>query len=168
MAETHQVYLLMGSNIQPEQNIRAALRRLQDFMELQAISGVYQTPAVGSNGPDFLNLALRAVTPVDPAQLKLTVLRPVESELGRRRGPDKYAPRTMDLDLLIADKKVLEPALWLQAFIAIPLADLLPDLVQPQTGQALREIAAQLSQKVAVRRRTEFQPSVGLFGQLEL
>lgn len=167
MAARHQVFVLMGSNIRPEENIRAALRRLRDFMELQAISGVYETPAVGSGGPNFLNLVLRAACEAEPERLKYEVLRPVEGELGRVRGADKYAPRTMDLDLLIADKKILEPALWLQAHIAIPLADLLPDLAHPETGRALREIADHLGRGGSIHRRVDFRPAIGLLGQLE-
>lgn len=164
MTGMHRSYILMGSNIQPELNIQSALRHLQASVELLAISPVWETPAMGSDGPDFLNLVIYIATHHELDALKLGVLRQVESSLGRVRTSDKNAPRTIDLDILIYDHKILEPAIWLQAHIACPLAGLFPDLVDPNSGQRLAEIAARLSQKVPVRLRPDFDPAVGLLG----
>ena len=163
----HHAFILLGSNIQPEINIRVAIRRIQDSVELLQLSPVWETPAIGSAGPNFLNQVIYIATNQGPETLK-DVLRQVESDLGRVRTLDKNAPRTIDLDILIYDKKILEPALWLQAHIACPLAGLIPDLIDPTTGQTLKEIAVQLSRNIPVRLRSDIEPAGGSLGQLKL
>jgi 2-amino-4-hydroxy-6-hydroxymethyldihydropteridine diphosphokinase len=151
----HPVYLLLGSNIQPEANIRAALVCLQATLDVHAVSPVWETTAIGSDGPNFLNLVVKIATSLDPEELKLRVLRPIESKLGRVRKADKNAPRTIDLDILIYDCVIIEPNVWLQAYIACPLAGLLPDIKHAQTGATLAEVAAQLAQIVPVHLRDD-------------
>lgn len=167
MTGVHRAFILMGSNIHPEPNIRAALQLLRASTELLALSPVWESPAIGSAGPNFLNLVIYIVTDRDLESLKMEVLRPAENALGRIRTADKNAQRTIDLDILIYDNKILEPALWLQAHIACPLAGLIPERVDPTTGQTLREIATQLSQRIPVRLRPDIQPAGGLLGQLK-
>ena len=155
MQPKYPVYLLLGSNIQPEANLEAAIRLLRGQVELHSLSPVWETPAVGSNGPNFLNLVAEIQTPMEIEALKLQVLRPIETRLGRVRTPDKNAPRTIDLDIIIYDKIIMDPNIWRQAHIACPLASLLPDLVEPQTGIPLSRIAARLQQNVFIRLRAD-------------
>ena len=156
----HEIFLLVGSNIQPDQNIRRALRLLQESVSIQAISPVWETPAVGSNGPNFLNLVVRITSQRTPQGLKYNVLRKIEEQLGRIRSADKNAPRPIDLDILMFDKKSLEPNIWLQAHIACPLSGLLPDLVDPSTGLNLSQLALNFQKTSPVHRRTDL-----LFGE---
>ncbi len=151
----HPVYLLLGSNIRPEENIKAAVEQLQAYFEMRAISPVWETPAIGSDGPNFLNLVVEIAADLEPDALKYQVLRQIEAQLGRVRKADKNAPRTIDLDILIYDRVILEPNIWLQAHIACPLSGLLPDLVDPQTGRTLAQTAADLETKVPVRIRSD-------------
>jgi 7,8-dihydro-6-hydroxymethylpterin-pyrophosphokinase len=77
------------------------------------------------------------------------VLYEIEQALGRVRSADKSAPRTIDLDITLFDDQVLElgqrhvpdPDLLRHPHIAVPMADLAPQYVHPETGQTLKEIA---------------------------
>ncbi len=145
----------VGSNIEPRRHLPEALRRLGPRLRVLALSRVYETEPVGAAGtPPFLNAAILAETVLAPLDLKHQVLRPVERELGRERGADADAPRTLDLDIAIFGDLVLrEPALGLEipdpdvlsrAHVAVPLADVAPNLRHPVTGETLAEIAARL------------------------
>ena len=151
----HEVYLLLGANIHPEQNIRSALNLLRNHVEIKAISSVWETPAIGSDGPNFLNLVVYLTCRFSPDELKFHVLRKIEAQLGRVRSADKNAPRPMDMDILIYDQNSLEPDIWLQAHIACPLSTLQPDLVDPKTGMLLSQLALNYQQISTVSRRTD-------------
>ena len=151
----HDVYLLLGSNIQPEKNIRAALGRLRNQVSIKAISPVWETPAVGSVGPDFLNLVVYISTQFSQEDLKYQVLRKLETRLGRVRSADKNAPRPIDLDILIYDNHSLEPNIWLQAHIVCPLSGLLPDLVDPNTGSRMSKLALNFQMNTSALQRPD-------------
>ncbi len=161
--KSHDVYLLLGANISPALHMRAALYLLRNYVEIKAISPVWETPAVGSNGPNFLNLAVHITTFFTPEELKIHVLRKIESKLGRTRTEDKNAPRPMDMDILIYDNQSLEPDIWLQAHIACPLSGLLPDLVDPKSGIKMSQLALTCQQTTPVRQRTDLHFGGSLF-----
>ena len=140
----NEAVLLLGSNIHPERNLRRALKLLANLTEITARSRVYKTKAVGNEGPDFLNQAVMLTTGLSEDKIKINIINPVEATLKRVRTENKYAPRTIDLDLIILNGKVLDPNLWKYRFIALPVADLLPDLRHPETQKPLREIASVL------------------------
>lgn len=135
------IILLLGSNIEPTRNIPKALRVMHILFEVEAISTPWETPAVGAEGPNFINIAVRIQTTTSPDQLKGECLRRLESHMGRVRTSNKNAPRTMDVDVIIMNESVLDPALWSQAHIAIPIAELLPNLLNPETGLTLAQTA---------------------------
>lgn len=151
------VLVSLGSNIEPRTNLAAAVRLLAQRCRVVSVSRVYRTPAVGGNGPDFLNAAASIETRLAPARLKSTVLRSVEDALGRERQDDRFAPRTIDLDLVLygslilpagsspADIELPDPDLLRWAHVAVPLADVAPDARHPVDGRTLREIALSLS-----------------------
>lgn len=139
-------YILLGSNIEPEVNIWQAIQQLGQIVQIDAISLTWETQAVGSPGPNFLNTAVGIATWLDVSGLKKNVLRPIEQELGRIRTNDKNAPRTIDLDIIVFDENICDENLWQNVFIALPMAELLPDLQQPQTGLTLRQVANRLQQ----------------------
>jgi len=143
------IYIGVGSNIDPERNIPAALRLLRDAGAiLGAISNFYRTAPLGSPGaPPFHNGVLRIETRLAPRALKFDVLRPIEDALGRQRSADKNAPRPIDLDLLLyGDRVIDEPGLRIpdleileRPFLAIALHELAPDLVVPGAGRRLSD-----------------------------
>ena len=85
----------------------------------------------------------------DARTLKFGVLRVIENELGRVRIADRYAARTVDLDLLLFGGEVVDedglvlpdPDLWRRPFLAAAVLELEPELVVPGTGRPLRELA---------------------------
>jgi 2-amino-4-hydroxy-6-hydroxymethyldihydropteridine diphosphokinase len=149
----NRVYIALGSNIEPERNLREAVRLLASRCRLIAVSPVYQTRPVGkTDQPDFLNAAALIVTELEPAALKAQVLQEIERTLGRVRSADKNAPRTIDLDITLYSDQILDlgqrhipdPDLLRYPHIAVPMADLAPRYVHPETGQTLQEITERL------------------------
>ncbi len=141
--ETVAVYLALGSNIRPEHHLRLAAERLRGRFPTVQFSSVWRSPAVGAPGPDFLNAAARLETALSPTALKFQILRPLEADLGRVRSQDRNAPRVIDLDVLIHGNAVLDAELWEQAHLAVPLAELLPELAGTD-GKRLSQIAVDL------------------------
>lgn len=146
-------FIGIGSNISPAKNVRSAVRRLARKASLVGLSMVYCTEPVGRSGqPPYFNCVAEIETRLAPAQLKRTVLRPIEDELWRIRTADKYAPRTIDLDLiayvgLAADRgdiRLPDPDIFERAFLAVPLAELAPDLMLGQ-GRRAADVAADMA-----------------------
>ncbi len=137
-------YLLLGSNINPVENTCQAIRRLRALVEIVDASRTWQTKSIGSPGPDYINLAIKVLTEMDRQMLKEKVLQPIERDLGRVRGEDKNAPRTIDIDILVFNGEVVEAKLWERPYEALPLADLLPDIPHPARDIKLHEIAREL------------------------
>lgn len=148
------VFLSLGSNISPAQNIRAAVRLLSERVPILAISSVWETTPVGSSGPNFYNAAVSTTTDLSLDELK-TKLRGIEHGLGRIRTADKYAARTIDIDPVIYADKLVEPRLWVLSFLAVPLAEIYPSFIQPETGRTLAEIAREMELADHPRRRPD-------------
>ena len=71
----HQVYLSLGSNIQPEVNLPEAVKLLQEYGEIRKISTAWESAAVGSDGPNFLNACALLITSLAKADLKEKCIR---------------------------------------------------------------------------------------------
>lgn len=142
----HEAILILGSNINPAENLDRALDLLREQVNLLEISSTWETGAVGTRGPNYLNAAARIATSLEAEQLKWQVLRSIETTLGRVRSSDKYAPRPIDLDVIIFDGVVVDDTLWERAYIALTVAELLPDFSHPQNGRRLADIAQDLHQ----------------------
>lgn len=144
MSETiYEICLGIGSNIQPELNIPKAMRLIEAAVSIVAISSIWETHAEGSPGPNFLNATALVRTNWPPERLKCDLLRKVEAQLGRVRSTDKNAPRPIDLDILVVDGQVIDPQVWEKVYLAVPVAELLPDLKSPD-GVPLAKIASRL------------------------
>jgi 2-amino-4-hydroxy-6-hydroxymethyldihydropteridine diphosphokinase len=150
----HQACLLLGSNIRPEHNLSLAIDELKNHLAIQQVSRVWETPSVGSAGPNFLNAAVLILTPLKQQALKLDVLSPLESKMGRVRSANKNAPRTIDLDIILFDGKVLDRDLWHFAHRAVPVAEIQPDL-RLASGEALKNIAVNFISEGSIRLRTD-------------
>lgn len=146
------VFVGLGANIDPEQNLRRAVALLRERSRLVAVSPVYRTSPVGRpDAPPFLNAAVELDDARDPAELKHGLLRPIEAELGRVRTADRDAPRPIDLDLLLVGDLVVDdrergvvlpdPEILHHLHLIRPLADIAPDLVHPNDRRTLAEIA---------------------------
>jgi 2-amino-4-hydroxy-6-hydroxymethyldihydropteridine diphosphokinase len=137
------VILGLGSNIVPEHNLPEALRRLAAVVEITAVSSLWETAAVGSVGPAFLNAAARLTTQYELGELKANILWVIETSLGRVRTEDKNAARTIDLDILVFNQRVIDPAIFRLDHLILPLAELIPDLCEPETGKSLADLAVE-------------------------
>lgn len=149
---THSAYIGLGSNIKPARNLKLAVARLAERSELLAVSSAWRSPPVGSEGPEFLNAVASVRTPLSAVEFKERILRSIEQELGRERGSDRFAPRTIDLDLLVFDDEELEPEIWDFAHIAVPLSELAPGHLSRVTGETILEAAARLQENHPVRK----------------
>lgn len=144
-------YVSIGSNIDPERHVQEALCLLAASMPVPAISTMYRNPALGRDGsPPFINgvAAIEATRP--PREVKYDVLRRIEYTLGRQRTGDPFAPRTIDLDLLLYGDQIIQtdelaipdPNIARRPFIVIPLCELAPESLLPGDGRRICEIAA--------------------------
>jgi 2-amino-4-hydroxy-6-hydroxymethyldihydropteridine diphosphokinase len=153
----HCIYLELGSNIEPELNLPLAIEILSQMVKVERISTVWETPAVGSSGPNFLNMAVEIQSDLAPDALKHLVLRNIEAYLGRRRTVNKNAPRTIDIDITIVDGKVVDDKLWQHAHVAIPLAELIPDLINESNGESLKRTSERLSASEPICQRSNLK-----------
>lgn len=151
-SEFHQVVLGLGSNISPCENLRSSIYLLGRMVPINAVSSVWQTPAIGSPGPDFLNAAALIATQLSADELRSNILRPIENLLGRIRTKDPNSPRTIDLDILIFNNQLLDDELWVYAHMVVPVAELLPELKEPISGKNARTIAENLRELSDIRR----------------
>lgn len=144
-------YVGVGSNIEPEHHIRQALELLTPHVHVTACSVFYRTaPLARRNQPAFLNGVWQIRTGLTARALKFDVLRSIEADLGRIRTADKYAARPIDLDLLIygelvinePDLQIPDPDIRKRPFVSVPLLELAPGLLLPDTGELLASLVS--------------------------
>jgi 2-amino-4-hydroxy-6-hydroxymethyldihydropteridine diphosphokinase len=142
--ERVRVYVAAGSNVEPGHNLSLALQELERRFGALVVSSAYRNRALGFEGPDFINLVIGFDTAESVEQV-LDELREVERLCGRTRAAPKWAPRTMDLDILLyGDLRCEEPDLTLprpdllrRAYMLGPLAEIAPALRHPVSGKAI-------------------------------
>jgi len=142
-----EVYIGVGSNVEPLVHLRTAAAGLADSYGLLRLSPVYRNSAVGFEGDDFYNLVIAFETD-EPLADVVATLEAIENANGRHRGEEKFAARTLDLDLLLfgdavgefAGTQVPRDEITRYDFVLKPLLDLSPELANPATGQALAEV----------------------------
>jgi 2-amino-4-hydroxy-6-hydroxymethyldihydropteridine diphosphokinase len=146
---TRQAYLSLGSNIAPEDNLRKAIAALRARFGEVRVSPVYRTPAVGFDGPDFLNAVAVIESDIHPFALN-DWLHALEIAQGRDRRDASYSNRPLDIDIIYFGDLVLEgpgdfqlprPELH-HAFVLKPLADIAPDFVDPLRHTTLARLWA--------------------------
>ena len=147
------VYISAGSNVAPEKNLSLACRELERRFGPLRLSGVYRNPPVGFAGDDFLNLVVHFRS-VEPPAVIVEELERLHTLAGRVRGLERFAPRALDLDLLLYGAAVLSGSgirvpredILEYGFVLGPLAELAPDLRHPLTGQSMAELWARFDQ----------------------
>ena len=154
------VWVSMGSNIERERHIPAALADLRETFGELDVSPVYETEAVGFKGDAFFNLVAGFHTELVPQELH-RILREIEARHGRERGGAKFAARTLDLDLLtygdaITDqggKSLPRDEILRYAFVLAPLADVAADEIHPGRGESYRGLWEQFEKSNRSRLR---------------
>ncbi len=155
METAARVFIAVGSNINPEENIKRALKLLGERAVLVAVSAFYlteplATPGGQGAGGSYYNGVVEIITPLSPLEIKSGLLSGIEDSLGRVRSADSFAPRVIDLDLILygdtvvdsGELKLPSPEILERAFVAVPLAELAPELTLPGTSVSLAEAAA--------------------------
>jgi 2-amino-4-hydroxy-6-hydroxymethyldihydropteridine diphosphokinase len=141
------VFVAAGSNIEPERNVALAMEQIASSFPGARFSPAYRNRAVGFDGPDFINLVAEFDTDL-PVRQVVEKLRAIEELCGRPRAAPKWAPRSMDLDILLygdlvcdePDLKLPRPDLLKRAYMLGPLAALAPEVVHPTEGQTIGEL----------------------------
>lgn len=140
------VYLSLGSNIDRERHLRAALQELEERYGPLLISTVYESEAVGFAGDNFYNLVVGLDTDLGVGELAAE-LRAIEAAHGRERGGPRFAPRTLDIDILTYGNACGEmdgislprDEILKNAFVLRPLADIAPNDRHPETVRPYAE-----------------------------
>jgi len=113
----HECIVGIGSNINPEPNIAAALYFLRQEQEFVSVSSLIKTSPIGiPDQSDFLNGAAKILTTMEIADFK-NYLKDIEERLKRDRTAPKYGPRTIDLDIVIWDGEIIDPDYYSRDFL---------------------------------------------------
>ena len=137
-----EIYIAIGSNIEPERHVPAALAALDAAYGPLVCSSLYRSAPIGFSGPDFVNCVVRGRTDAAPAFLR-EHLKTLELLAGRAHS-DKLITRELDLDLLLYGEELIEgdgfiiprPDILDYAFVLRPLAEIAPAAVHPKTGRS--------------------------------
>jgi 2-amino-4-hydroxy-6-hydroxymethyldihydropteridine diphosphokinase len=151
--ELHRTYLSLGSNIEPEKYLSKAIQSLGAHGRVVQVSSAWETRAVGSDGPNFLNACALFLTKLGAYDLKEQTIRQIEAELGRVRTADKNSPRTIDIDIVLVDDKPLNVEFWDYVFVVVPLAELLPDFIHPIKREKLSQVAGEVREQTWILKR---------------
>jgi 2-amino-4-hydroxy-6-hydroxymethyldihydropteridine diphosphokinase len=148
-------YIGLGSNLaDPKAQLAKAVEALRTLPQsrLTALSRLYRSRPMGpADQPDYINAVAMLDTCLEAEDL-LDALQAIETAQGRIRGPQRWGPRTLDLDLLLYGAEVIvserlqvpHPGLVERNFVLYPLADIAPELVLPD-GRSLRQLLAACS-----------------------
>ena len=124
----HEVVIGLGSNIDPEANLEQAVLELKSRFKVSKRSQWTRTKPIGiQDQPDFYNGALLMETELEQQSLKKELKR-IEDILGRNRSLPKFGPRTIDLDILIWNKKVVDEDYYKRDFLRKGVEEIIPDL----------------------------------------
>lgn len=158
-----QLVLSIGSNIDRDRHIRYAVAQLKAVFGELIISPVYETEAVGFNGPDFYNLVVVAQTNMGLKAI-ITRLQTIEANAGRIRGEKSCESRNLDIDVLLfgdADlrkqgRNIPRDEIDHAAYVLQPLADVLPQMRHPVTGLSFQSMWAAFNWDAQVLVQAKF------------
>lgn len=156
------VYIGLGSNLgHREGYLRSAIEALCDLSQgrIEATSSIYETPPVGvTDQPDFLNAVVKVETPLSPREV-LSICQRIEEHLGRIR-TRRWGPRTIDLDLLLYEDRVVHeedlilphPRMAERIFVLVPLLEIEPCWIHPIEQRTGKELLRRISVEYPIRK----------------
>jgi 2-amino-4-hydroxy-6-hydroxymethyldihydropteridine diphosphokinase len=135
------IYLSLGSNIERQRRITAALDALADNFGELVISSVYESESVGFEGDSFFNLVVGIRSSVSVGQVS-KILKQIEDQNGRDRSGPRFGPRSLDIDILTVDDiageiegiQLPRDEVLKNAFVLLPLAEIAAQTQHPVTG----------------------------------
>ena len=139
--------LSIGSNVNPEANVRRACALLAERFGQLRKSAVYESEAIGFNGENFLNLVV--TTETSEALVVISqFLKKLEDDMGRDRSRPRFSERIIDVDILAyGDSDGSEAGLELpreeitrNAYVLRPLAELMPKELHLPTGKTYGQL----------------------------
>jgi len=137
------IYLGIGSNIDRERHIRAALNALAGLYGDLLVSPVYESESIGFEGDHFLNLVVGIDCAAPLVEIAIQV-RAVEDANGRVRGGPKWSARSLDIDILtygdavgvVDGIELPRDEITRHAFVLLPLSDIAGDEICPGTDRS--------------------------------
>lgn len=144
------VFLGLGGNMGDRAALlKSALVQIgAQIGQIHQKSSIYETAAWGKEqSPSYLNMVLQLETVLNPVELIKTCLD-IEKNCGRLRTHDRYADRTMDIDVLYYNElqliteaiEIPHPRMHLRKFVLVPLAEIFPQKIDPRSGKTITEL----------------------------
>lgn len=179
MGQKQKAYLSLGSNLGNRYlTLQKALFRIQKKVgPILEVSSVYENPAIGFDGDDFLNACIAIQTQLSPKEL-LFILLQVEKEFGRERAQQNgYQSRTLDIDIIFYGDKIItekdliipHPKMNVRNFVLKPLADIAPQYYHPVLNKDIRNLLQECKDRSVFKKTTYrlFKNRLDLFTQLQ-
>ena len=124
----HNVVIGVGSNIEPQKNIsRAKILLAKNFRIMRKSRFIKTTPVGKPKQPSFRNGAIFIKTDLTPTQLK-NALKKIEAQLGRTPTSNRFSPRTIDLDIIVWDGKIVDKDFYHRDYLKKSILEIIPDL----------------------------------------
>jgi 2-amino-4-hydroxy-6-hydroxymethyldihydropteridine diphosphokinase len=140
--QSHIIYISVGSNVDKEKHTKAGLQGMYQAFGKLTLSSVFESESVGFEGDNFYNLVVKANTTLSIEEV-CSVLKKIEQDNKRQRGEQKFAPRTLDLDLLLYGRLVTtqpitlpRPEVLYNAFVLKPMAEIAADDIHPVVNRS--------------------------------
>jgi len=148
-------YLSLGANLgDPRRQLTAGIEGLCECGRPGPISSLYRTRPQGmpADTPEFLNLALRLDSDLDPHGL-LGHIKAIEAALGRDIHPGPPRSRPLDIDILLAGNRIIQtpdlvvphPRMTRRAFVLVPLAEIAPEVIHPRLKLPIRKLRDEIA-----------------------
>lgn len=144
------IYIGLGSNTgNTIKNLHTAVEQIEktEHIWMQKLSSIYITKPWGkTDQDDFVNQVIEIETLLSPVQL-LSALQNIEIKMGRQRIV-KWGPRNIDLDIILYGSEIIHspeliiphPYAQQRLFVLIPLQEINPGIVFPDSGRPIREV----------------------------
>ncbi len=164
--EYHHTYLALGSNLGNKfEYLQYAVGSIfEEVGSIVKISPVYQSPAMGFDGNDFLNCVVQVETHLTAHQVLTSILR-IEKKLGRKRKiKEEYSSRPIDIDILFYNNACIEtktlsvphPEISKRRFVLQPLCDIASGFLHPVRKKTIRQLLKETEDKSTLIKQSKW------------